>query len=438
MSIEPEIDGEVPAKVVGLDDARAKRSKRRSEWPAVGEDNKPVHKSQQNVRHFLEQIGCELFFDAFASRHMVTWNGRTAALDDATLLAIYFRSDAMGLRPSKAWFTDCLVNFANLNQRNDVRARIDTLQMQWDGKPRLDGWLVRHAGGEDTAFARMAFKIAFVAMVARIRKPGIKFDQIIVLESQKQGEGKSTLLRIIAGNDALFTDALPIGADDRITLEIAHGKIIIELGELAGIGKRDLAAVKAFASRQFDRARLAYGRFAVEVPRQFVIWGTTNDDQYLADPTGNRRFWPLRVKQIDLTQARADVDQLWAEAATLEADGHPITLPEELWGEAAREQTSRLVSDTWEDAINDRLDLYRTKAIKVRTIDVLKAIGVPLERQDRGAQMRVAAALKKLGFESKAIGKGRWAGWMRCGPGDAVTLICDTPGGELRAKGGNP
>lgn len=410
-----------------------KRRKSQSEWPAVGQDETPIHKSQENVAHFLRKSGVQIYLDAFASKLMIERAGSRAPLDDAALLELYFAADRMGLRPPKIWFVDCLANMAQQAPRNAVLEAINALV--WDGKPRLDGWLGRHAGGTNGLYERHAFTCAWVAMVRRVRRPGVKFDQIVTVEGP-QGCGKSTLLRIFARDDALFTDALPIGASDRDTLEIAHGKLIVELGELAGIGKRDLAAVKAFASRQNDRARLAYARFAVEVPRQFTIWGTTNDSEYLADPTGNRRFWPLRVKLIDLNQARSDVDQLWAEAAALEADGHPLTLPKELWGDAAHEQAARLVSDTWEDALADKLEGYGGRAVKVRTSDVLLAIGVSIERQDRQNTQRVAGVLRRLGFEDGIkIGKARTRGWQRGGTVPAILLSCDGLGGHLRTKG---
>src|SRR5690606_15687872 len=125
-------------------------------------------------------------------------------------------------------------NFANHDKRNAVLNEINALE--WDGIPRLDGWLVRYAQGRDTEYDREAFKLCCIAMARRIRHPGTKFDQIPVLEGI-QGGGKSTFLRILSRGDGLFTDALSIGADDRETLEIAHGKLIVELGELAGIGR---------------------------------------------------------------------------------------------------------------------------------------------------------------------------------------------------------
>jgi len=395
--------------------------RRRSEWPATDREGKIIHKAQENVAHFLKMVGAELYFDAFASRLMIIMDGITSAVDDADVLKLYFEADALGLKPPKQWFVDCIVNIGNNDRRNLIRDEINALV--WDGQPRLDGWLVRHAQGRDTEYDRQAFTLCCVAMVRRIQHPGTKFDQIPVLEGP-QGGGKSTFLRVLARGDDYFTDALNVGATDKETLEIVHGKLIAELGELAGIGKKELNHVKAFASRQSDRARLAYGKFTTECPRQFTIWGTTNDSEYLSDPTGNRRFWPLNVGKFDLAQARKDCNQLWAEAATLEANGHPLTLPEHLWSDAAEVQKARLISDTWADAIGEKLDLFRDRAIKVRTGDTLLSIGVPLERQDRGAQMRAASIMRRLGFEPCFIGRRRLAGWRRGASGDAITLSC--------------
>jgi len=405
-------------------------------WPATNKETGAiVHKSQANVGRFLRLIDCEIYLDTFSSRPMIVRDGVTSAIDDAAVLKLFFEADEMGLKPPKPWFQDCLSNIANSDRRNAVRDEIDALA--WDGTPRLDGWLVRHAQGRDTEYDRQAFKLCCIAMVRRLRHPGTKFDQIPVLEGS-QGGGKSTFLRILSRHDDLFTDALGIGADDRETIEIAHGKLIVELGELAGISKRDLNNVKAFASRQSDRARLAYARFAIETPRQFTIWGTTNDHEYLSDPTGNRRFWPLKVGRFDLDQAKADCDQLWAEAAVLEANGHPLMLDPKLWTAASEVQRARLVADTWEDAISHKLDLFRNHAIKVRTGDIMLSIGVKLDRQDRQTQMRTATIMQRLGFQPCRIGHARARGWLRGRAEQAIIVACAIENGDFHSAGSEP
>src|SRR6476646_6125922 len=99
-----------------------------------------------------------------------------------------------------------------------------------------------------------------------------------------------------------------------------------ENADLAGMKRAEIEKVKAFASRQLDRARPAYGRVREDRPRRCTHWGSTNDDAYLASQTGNRRFWPLAVGNIDIDALRRDRDQLWGEATTLEAKGASIGL----------------------------------------------------------------------------------------------------------------
>ena len=102
-------------------------------------------------------------------------------------------------------------------------------------------------------------------------------------------------------------------------------------------------------SCQDDRARMAWGRFPSRVPRQFVMFGSTNNERYLKDPTGNRRFCPVRVGKIDLEALKRDRDQLWAEAFTRAQRGESAGIPEELWAAAAEAQQARMVVSPFEE-----------------------------------------------------------------------------------------
>ena len=212
--------------------------------------------------------------------------------------------------------------------------------LAWDGIPRLDRWLVDCAGAEDSPQVRAASRALLVAAVRRARQPGCRFDQLPILDGP-QGSGKSRALRILAVDDAWFTDSLPIAdADARQVIEATAGKWIVEASELEqAIGARSTATedddddddetvtraanLKAFLSRCVDEARMPYQREQSRVPRQFVVVGTTAATPLLED-TGNRRFCVIRVVRFDLERLAEIRDLLWAEAAVAEASGEPI------------------------------------------------------------------------------------------------------------------
>src|SRR5262249_50019060 len=157
--------------------------------------------------------------------------------------------------------------------------------------------------------------LSLIAAVRRVRQPGCKFDEILVLEHEEQGTDKSTALRTLAVNDDWFSDDLPLNADSQKVIESLRGRWIIEAAELSGIRRADVEHMKALLSRQIDRARMSYGRLVSEVRRQCVFFGTTNSSEYLRDETGNRRIWPVGIKRVDIDALKRDRDQLWAEAS---------------------------------------------------------------------------------------------------------------------------
>ena len=97
---------------------------------------------------------------------------------------------------------------------------------------------------------------------------------------------------------------------------------------------------------------------------------------------------------------RRDVDQLWAEAANLEAQGVSIRLDEGLWAEAAKVQQARQVENPYFDVLED---IFDTREGKVPGMDVYRLLSIPPERQHQGVQEQVSDAMKKLGWEKKKI-----------------------------------
>ncbi|MBN9023006.1 MAG: toprim domain-containing protein, partial [Rhizobiales bacterium] len=173
--------------------------------------------------------------------------------------------------------------------------------LTWDSAPRLATWATTYLGAEDTALNRAFGSRWMISAVARIMRPGVKVDHMLILEGP-QGAKKSTALKVLAG-DEWFTDELAeIGSKD--AAQQMRGIWIIEIAELDAIGRAEVSRIKAFLTRTVDRYRPPYERYVVEVPRQCVFAGSVNPDTYLRDETGNRRFWPVRCGNIDLEALR--------------------------------------------------------------------------------------------------------------------------------------
>jgi predicted P-loop ATPase len=233
-------------------------------------------------------------------------------------------------------------------------------------------------------------------------------------------------LRHSACADQNFSDQTILGQGDKEQQELLRGKWVYEIADLSGISKAEVEKVKAFASRTHDRARPAYGRATVEMPRRCVIWATTNNSQYLKSQTGNRRFWPIPVGKIDIGSFRRDRDQLLAEAAWYEHGGASIVLLESLWPDAAAEQEMRREVDPWEDLLQDlRGEIAAEGDERVLSQDILENhLHIPRERQTDYHAKRLSNCMRLLGWSgSKTMRSGgkRGRGYWRTSVTGGVT-----------------
>lgn len=227
----------------------------------------------------------------------------------------------------------------------------------WDGVPRVDTLLIDYLGAADTVYTRSVSRKMVVAAVARVYEPGIKFDSVVTLNGP-QGMGKSSFFAKLGGK--WFSDSLTIGdMRDKAAPEKLQGYWILELGELAGLKKVDVETVKSFITRQDDKFRHSYGYSVEDHPRQCIIVATTNNEGFLRDITGNRRFWPVTCstdspkRPWDVAEA---VPQIWAEALLIYKQGEKLFLEPEIERMAEREQTAALESDVREGMIADYLE----------------------------------------------------------------------------------
>jgi hypothetical protein len=354
-----------------------------------------VLKDQRNIRLALHKLGISLAYNTFHDRVILAGlEGFGPIVDDAAMIRMRLSvEDKFGLLPSKEFFEDVVKDTARANSFHPVRDYLDGLV--WDETPRIDKWLTAYAGVKDTAYTNAVGALWLIAAVRRARHPGCKFDEMIVFESE-QGKDKSTALSILAVEEDWFTDNLPLNADAARTIECLAGRWIIEAAELQGMRKGDVEHLKALLSRRVDRARLAYGRLPAEFPRQCVFAGTTNNQKYLRDQTGNRRFWPIKVGTMAVADLLRDRDQLWAEAAHREAQGASIRLDSTLWQEAAVEQDERREEDPFTIMLAEKLTACTGK---IKVTDVFELLGIPPQMRTQDQNTRVGNSMRMLGWE---------------------------------------
>lgn len=321
---------------------------------------------------------------------------------DDTRLQIWFQRE-YSLRFSAKDLAAAVQIVAESNRYHPVKEYLASLQ--WDGVSRLDGLFARYFGSADTPYARLVGRWWMISAVARVFKPGIKVDYAIVLEGS-QGKKKSTALRKLAVRPEWFFDSsLPIG--DKDSFQVLRGKWIIEVAELDGFKRTEERKLKSYITSAVDSYRSSFGRHTQDHPRQCVFAGSTNEDHYLEDPTGGRRFWPVRCGEICIDDLENDVPQLWAEAVSLFLRGErwwPETPAEH--AAAAVEQEDRYQGDEWEPVISAWLksldpvtEDYRAVVEGRLTIGmVLQALKIEPDKWDKAKTIRVGSILKRLKF----------------------------------------
>ena len=235
---------------------------------------------------------------------------------------------------AKTNILDALDLYASQNYFHPVRDYLNALE--WDGVARLDELLIDYFGAPDTELTRAVTRKHFVAAVARVMTPGIKYDYVLTLIGA-QGIGKSTFLKTM-GKDKWCDDSLNT-IEGKEAMEHLRGKWLLEFAELTNYNGATSEAYKAFISKTDDSYRPAYGRKTEIYPRQCVFFATTHDSNFLKGDTGNRRFWlidcgvemPMKDPHEDLP---GEVDQIWAEAVHFWKKGEKLYLPHDLEKEA--------------------------------------------------------------------------------------------------------
>ena len=256
---------------------------------------------------------------------------------------------------SKERVLDALINVHRENSYNSVTRYLSALN--WDGVERLDTLFIDYLGAEDSEYVRAVTRKQLCAAVKRAYEPGCKYDTVLVL-SGPQGVGKSYIISRLG--QEWFSDTIP-AIKGKDAYEALDGKWILELGELNATRKSEIEAVRLFITSTSDNYRKAYARITTDNPRQCVLFGTANDDDYLRDYAGNRRFWPVdvmlhekRLNMFEMTQET--IDQIWAEAVYRYHQGESLILEGDLKAQADKIQKAHEYVSPYKGQVLEYLD----------------------------------------------------------------------------------
>lgn len=358
--------------------------------------------NEENVLRILESVplfkDC-IWYDEFYDRIFSNLSGCTKEWNDylSAELLIRFQREYI-FKTLKLNTLETAVNvFAKRNIRNEPKDWMNSLN--WDGTKRIQDFFFNAFETKVSQYSLAASENLWISMVARILRPGCKVDNMVILEG-KQGSLKSTALEIIGGKWYTNTNQDPSNKD---FYQCLQGKLLIEIAELSSFGKALNETIKNMLSTKVDRFRKSYGKVAEDYFRQNIFIGSTNDVEYLKDQTGGRRFWPIKINNINLDYIKQNREQLFAESvAKFKSNATWWEMPYE---ETKLEQENRLEQDDWIEVIerflrqNPELILsgFRREHLLVE-----KCLNISMSNYTPMLQRRITKCLIFLGYKNEA------------------------------------
>ncbi|MDU1453781.1 MAG: virulence-associated E family protein [Paeniclostridium sordellii] len=338
-------------------------------------DKKGMYKaSNKNIVTILENdinLKGKIAYNLFSNRTMVKGDLPWRSVSDKVRGDIWQDSDDANLRVyidiTYGIVAPYKINdgLAIIEKKNKYHPIIDYLNSNtWDKVSRVDTLMIDYLGAEDCEYTKSITRKMLVAAVSRVFNPGIKFDYMLVLVG-RQGIGKSYIINLLGRE--WYSDSLNT-VYGKEAYEQLQNAWILEMAELSATKKADAEAIKHFISKTEDSYRQAYGRRVDTFKRQCVFFGTTNENEFLKDRTGNRRYWPLMVgvnkplKNLFKDLNKNEINQIWAEALYLYKCGEKLILEGEVEREANLKQEQHLESNSKEGMIREFLNMKLPKS----------------------------------------------------------------------------
>lgn len=270
-----------------------------------------VYQHSSNVMRLMEEHPAfpKVWKNLDSNRVMI---GEVPAQPDATEMDIanYFQHNLGFDKITHRLIFSCIQALSKKNARSPMLDWIRSLV--WDGVSRLDTWLPRFWGAEDTPYVREICSKWLVSACARLDKPGTKIDWIMIVVGP-QKTGKTTMPSILFPGSSL---TLYGEQNDKDLHMLLHSALVVGFDELDSFNRKEASMLKAMVTRCEDSFRPPYGASVETFPRRFTLYGSGNRYEFLqSDPSGYRRYPVVEVRRLlDFAGLEAERSQLWAEA----------------------------------------------------------------------------------------------------------------------------
>lgn len=371
----------------------------------------PTVDNVQTVLLMPEIIGEEIRFDTFRDEIMVAprnSEGQWRVFEDDDYTRLRVELERLNFKTvGRELIRDVVHRVAKMKKFDSA---IDWLNsLKWDGVPRVKNFFKDYFEAEDSDYGRAVSRYLWTGLAGRVLKPGIKADMVPVLIG-KQGVGKSWGVSEIAVSPDHF-NVISLAEKDTDLIRRMRGKLVLEISELRGLHSRDMESNKEFITRTHESWVPKYQEFANNYARRCLFLATTNQEEFLGDSTGNRRWLPIRIGTVQVQNIIKDRLQLWAEARVMfEMIGVDWQEAQELGKDV---HDNHRLTDTWQEVVSrwyfakDEIDgTIPAEKEFILIEDVVRfALGMDIRNVKRGDEMRLAAILRELGLKAKRLRK---------------------------------
>jgi predicted P-loop ATPase len=350
-----------------------------------------------------DAYGIQIRKDTFRDEIMLARGNEWRPFKDADYVRIREGLEKRSFKPiSHEMVRQAVLEVADKSEFDSAIAWLGALQ--WDGVPRVEGFAVNYLQCEDSDYAKALSRYWWTALAGRVLEPGCQADMVPVLVGP-QGCGKTTGTKALVEDPDHFA-SIALDERDADLSRRMRGKLVGEIAELKGLQTRAAGAIKDFITKTHEHWTPKYQEFACKFPRRIVFIGTTNEDEFLSDDTGNRRWLPIKVGKIEIAGITRDRVQLWAEGAVLfAASGVDFRAAELL---AAKEHDDYFIPDTWQQPVNTWLagndDLTGSGPARRDSLftahDVfVGALQMDAKQVNKTSEQKLASVLRRLGYK---------------------------------------